>query len=227
MSAVDSAKTWMNERPKQAMAGVAIIAILVGIVLGFGAGYKVEHDRTASDVSRLKKASPSASKTTKTTKPATGGKVKPAANGQTRRVGEVTAASATSITLKTKTGSVTVALSSSTPIDKLSKGSLNDVVVGRRALVAPGPEILILREGSTLGRSVKTKTSDSVTLAAENGLPAGKLKSTSSTPVDTVTNGAATDIKVGDHVLVFGTAKSGAVTATQVIIVPTTSKFSA
>lgn len=221
MNAVDSAKTWMNDRPKQAMAGVAILAIIVGIVLGFGLGYKVEHDRTASDVSRLKK---NGGTTTKTT-------VKPGAKetGAPRRDGEVTAASATSITIKTaKLGSVTFTVSSATVVDTVGKGSLTDVVAGRHALVAPGPEILVLREGSALGRTIDTKTNDAVTLKAENGLPVGHLKVSSKTAVDTVTTATAGDIKTGDHLIVFlSPAKSGPSTATQIIVVPATSKFSA
>jgi len=225
MKAWDSVRGWVERRPKQAVLVAAVVAVLIGGQIGFVIGYKVEHDRTSSDVAKLKKAAAAGStKTTPTTKP----KAKtPAA---ARRDGTVTAVKPGSITIKTKAGTeATITMSVLTKVDSAAKGASSDVATGRHVLVKPpGAEVLVLREGTNLGRIVKSVSSTKVVLQPGNGLPAATAKVDDATLYETVTPAKATDIKVGDHIIAMGSAaKTGPLTAAQVIIVPATSKFAA
>jgi hypothetical protein len=216
-------KAWADANPKRAVVVtsiVAVVALVVALGLGFLAGYKVEHDRTANEVSRLKKANGTAAKTPTTAKGvgAVGG----------RRAGEVTAVDAKTITVKTSKGqSQTIQLSSATVFERASAGKPSDITVGRHVLVvAPGVEVLVLGATSKNGRAVSAVTAKSFTLAPGNGLPAGEPKIAPDTVIDKVAAAKATDVKVGDRVLALGgPAPSGPLDATEVILLPSGSKF--
>ena len=223
MKAVDSVKAWVERRPKQAVLVAAIIAVLIGAQIGFVVGYKVEHDRTSSDVARLKRAATDPPKTS-TTKPK--GAV---AGGGGRRDGKVTAVAPGSITIKSRQGpTVTINLSSTTKVDKVVKGALSDITANRHVLVVPpGLEVLVLPQGNTQGRTVKSVSKTSLVLLPGNGLPAATAKVTTATVIDTLSPASAADVKVGDTIIALGkAAKTGPLAATEVIIIPATSKFS-
>jgi hypothetical protein len=215
-------KSWADASPKRAVVVtsiVAIVALVVALGLGFLAGYKVEHDRTASEVSRLKKANGTAAKTPTTAK---------GTGAVGRRAGEVTAVDAKSVTIKTSKGQTqTIQLSTTTVVERASVGKPADVAVGRRALVvAPGVEVLVLGTTSKNGRVVSSVTAKSFKLAPGNGLPAGEPKFSPGTVIDKVAVAKATDIKVGDRILALGgPAPSGPLDATEVILLPAGSKF--
>lgn len=223
MSAVDSVKERIERRPKQAVLVTAIVAVLIGGVIGLAVGYKVEHDRVTSKKS---------SKTTKTTLPKTnttkpGGGVGAATN---RAEGTITATASGSITIKTLQGaSVKLNLTKATVVDKAAKGSPTDVTSGRHVLVkAPGVEVLVLRTGSSEGRAVTSISPSSMGLAAGNGLPAGTVKLSGSSVIDKVSPATAADMKTGDRIIALGTSGTPAVRNVElVIILPASSKFAA
>jgi hypothetical protein len=223
MSAVDSVKERIERRPKQAVLVTAIVAVLIGGVIGLAVGYKVEHDRKASHKS-TKTTKTTVPKSTKTTKP--GG----AAAATNRAQGTVTATAAGSITIKTLQGSsVKLNLSKTTIVDKAAKGTHTDVTSGRHVLVkAPGVEVLVLRTGSSEGRAVISISASSMGLAAGNGLPAGTVKLSGATVIDRVSPATAADVKTGDRILALGTTGSPAVRNVDVVIIlPASSKFAA
>jgi hypothetical protein len=212
---MDSLKAWIEQRPKRAVMVTAVVALIIGLVLGLGAGYKIEHDRVASDVKKAKKTNTTAS--TKTPKA-----------GTARAGGKVSTIGPTSIVVKTKTGTDrTITLSAATKYETAAKAAKSDITKGRHVfVVAPGIEILVLPEGSTLGRAVTDVTADSIKLGAGNGLPGGTIHITATTAIESVKPGSKTDVKVGVQVLALGTAaKAGPIAATDVITLPDTSKF--
>ncbi|MDQ1460537.1 MAG: hypothetical protein QOI08_2021 [Actinomycetota bacterium] len=220
MPAVDSVKAWVERRPKRAVLVTAISAVLIGALVGFGAGYKVEHDRVANDVARLKRTS--------STTVAPGGGA--AAAGTGRRDGRVTAASAGSLTIKSRQGrDVIITLGAGTNVDNIVKGTASDIVAGRHVLVvAPGAEVVVLRAGSTAGRTVKSVSKGSFAVAAKAGAKAATVKIGTRTIVEKLSPAKAADIKVGDQIIAFGpTGSAGPVKATDVIIVPASSKLAA
>ena len=54
MSIKDSAETWVRGAPGQALILVAAVGIVIGGVVGLGAGFKIEQNRTRSDVKKLR-----------------------------------------------------------------------------------------------------------------------------------------------------------------------------
>jgi hypothetical protein len=221
MSAVDSVKERIERRPKQAVLVTAIVAVLIGGVIGLAVGYKVEHDRKASNKS---------SKTTKTTVPKTTKSPGGGAAATNRAEGTVTATASGSITIKTVQGSsVKLNLSTATVVDKAAKGTHADVTTGRHVLVkAPGVEVIVLRTGSKDGRAVTAISPTSMGLAAGNGLPAGTVKLSDATVIDKVNPATAADVKTGDRIIALGATGSPAVRDVDlVIILPASSKFAA
>jgi hypothetical protein len=226
MSAVDSVKERIERRPKQAVLVTAIVAVLIGGVIGLAVGYKVEHDRKTSHKSSK------TTKTTKTTLPKSTKTTKPggAAAATNRADGTVTATASGSITIKTVQGlSVKLNLTKATVVDKAAKGTRTDVTSGRHVLVkAPGVEVLVLRIGSSNGRAVTSISPSSMGLAAGNGLPAGTVKLSGATVIDKVSPATSADVKTGDRIIALGTTGSPAVRNVDVvIIVPASSKFAA
>jgi hypothetical protein len=211
---MDSLKAWIEQRPKRAVMVTAVVAVIIGLVIGLGAGYKIEHDRVASDVKKLKSAGTTSTKTPKT--------------GAAKVGGKVTTTGAASITLKVKAGADrSVNVSATTKYETATKATKADLAVGRHVFViAPGSEVLILPAGSTLGRAITAVTGASFKLAAANGLPGGTIKVSAATAFETVKPGAKTDVKVGGQALALGTSsKAGPVDATEIITLPATSKF--
>jgi hypothetical protein len=132
------------EAPKLGMLIVAaVVALAVGGLAGFAIGFKVEQNRIKSS-SKDKRASATAN--------AQGNKRKAQPSGQ------VTQASATSITIKTGKGkSRVINLSGTTVIDKVSGGTAADIPQGAKVLVQgkggsegsfDATEIIVLPAGS-------------------------------------------------------------------------------
>ena len=211
---MDSLKAWIEQRPKRAVMVTAVVAVIVGLVIGLGAGYKIEHDRVASNAKKLNSAGTTSTKTPKT--------------GAAKVGGKVTTSGPTSITLRTKTGADrTINVTATTKYEVATKATKADLVTGRHVLVvAPGSEVMILPVGSTVGRAVTDVTAASFKIAAANGLPGGTVRMSAATVIDIVKPGAKTDVKVGGQALALGTAsKAGPVDATEIISLPATSKF--
>jgi hypothetical protein len=220
MSAVDSVKARIEQRPKQAVIISAVVGLVVGAVIGLGIGYKVEHDRVS------KKASTPATKTTtpktpKTTKSGTKTGI------VTRGEGKVTATASGSITLQTVKGVTEhLTVSGDTTFDRATAGARSDVTAGRNVFVkAPGAEVLVLRSGAKQGRAVTSISPTALVVVAGKGLPAGTIKLSSTTLFDKVSPATAADVKVGDRIIALGSGTAAAFKVDSVIILPATSKF--
>jgi hypothetical protein len=218
MSAVDSVKARIEQRPKQAVIISAVVGLVVGAVLGLGIGYKIEHDR----VSKNKTSTPATKTTTpKTTKSGTKTGI------VTRGEGKVTATASGSITLQTVKGVTEhLTVSSTTTFDRATAGARSDVTAGRKVFVkAPGAEVLVLRSGAKQGRAVTSISPTALVVVAGKGLPAGTIKLSSTTLFDKVSPATAADVKVGDRIIALGSGTAAAFKVDSVIILPTTSKF--
>jgi hypothetical protein len=217
MSAVDSVKARIEQRPKQAVVISAIVSLVVGAVIGLGVGYKIEHDRVTKD----KPAKTTNSTTPKTTKSGTKTGI------VTRGEGKVTATASGSITLQTVKGvSEHLVVSSATTFDRATVGARSDVTPGRKVFVkAPGAEVLVLRTGAKQGRAVTSIPPTALVLVAGKGLPAGTIKLSSTTVFDKVSAATAADVKVGDKIIALGSGTATSFKVDSVIILPTTSKF--
>jgi hypothetical protein len=217
MSIKTSADEWVRREPTQAIAIVTAVALVLGALVGFGVGFKVEQSRVKSDVKKLQNRINSTVAPKKTGKGLLG-----------QRVGTVTAVSSGKITVKTKKrGLVVVSTTATTTFEKAARGTIADVVSGKRVLVtAGGNEIVVLPAGSKLGRVVSVVASDFIKIANGNGAPAAKIKTPDVHRVETLATAKSADVAVGDNVLAGGVPTGAkAFAATEVIVLPADSGF--
>jgi hypothetical protein len=199
---------------------IAAVGIVVGGVAGLGAGFKIEQNRTRSDVKKLRaelarknsgSAAPSAS----------------AALGQ--RIGKVTKTAGGTITVTTRRqGAQDLLTTATTQFEQTVKGTTADIVVGRRVLVTvSGTAVIVLPTTSQLGRTVSSVGSDSFAIAKTNNAKAGSVQMGTVKEVDTVSTAKLADVKVGSEVLSGGrtAAAKGAFNAAEVILLPAGSAF--
>jgi hypothetical protein len=217
MSIKTSADEWVRKGPTQAIAVVAAVGIIVGGLVGFGAGFKVEQSRTKDEVKKLQRQAAKA-------KAPTGALAGPL--GQ--RIGEVTAISGASITVTAKKrGAQTLVTTVATRFETTERGTIADVHSGDRILVtAGGAEIIVLPADFKIGRKVTSIDSSSIKIAKGNGFPAGTLKTTDVHRVDTAKAAKLADVSTGDSVLAGGRARDNKVFNTiEVIVLPDGSGF--
>jgi hypothetical protein len=200
---------------------IAAVGIVVGGVAGLGAGFKIEQNRTRSDVKKLRAQLANHSGSGATTP--TGS----AALGQ--RIGKVTKSAGGTITITTKRqGAQDLLTTATTQFEKAAKGSTTDIVVGRRVLVTvSGANVIVLPTTSQLGRPVTSVGSDSFAIGKTNNAKAGAVSMTNIKEVDTISAAKAADVTVGAEVLAGGrtaTAK-GSFNASEVILLPAGSGF--
>jgi hypothetical protein len=217
MSIKTSADEWVRKGPTQAVAVVAAAGLVLGVLIGFGVGFKVEQSRTKSDVKKLQ------ARLRATTGPKT------TANGPVgQRVGTVSATSGTTITVTTtKRGAVAVATTAKTVFESTKRGTIADVQSGRRILVtAGGNEIIVLPVASKLGRVVSAVANDFITIAKGSSAPAAKLDTPDVHLVSTVVPATLADVGKGDNLIAGGTSTGDKTfAATEVILLPPDSGF--
>jgi hypothetical protein len=201
---------------------IAAVGIVVGGVVGLGVGFKIEQNRTRSDVKKLRTQLQAAQKA-----PGASGPSASASLGQ--RVGKVTKVAGTTVTVATKRqGSQDLLTTATTQIEKAAKGSTTDIVVGRRVLVTvAGADVIVLPTTSQLGRVVSSVGSSSFTIAKTNNAKAGSVSMGSVKEVDTISTAALSDVKVGAEVLAGGRTASAknAFNAAEIILLPAASGF--
>jgi hypothetical protein len=220
MSIKTSADEWVRTGPTRAIAVIAAVGLVIGGLIGAGAGYKIEQSRTKSDVKRLQKQLKAAA--------ATGTDTRSGPLGQ--RVGKVTAAKAGSFTVATKKrGAQEIKTSALTLITKAVRGSVSDIVSGRRVLVTKDVhEVLVLAASSKLGRKVAKVGSDFFTIAKPNGTTAARIKLSDVKTVSTAASATAADIKTGLDVVVGGRETVNKVfNAVEIVVLPANSGFAA
>jgi len=216
MSIKTSADEWVRKGPTQAIAVVAAAGLVLGVLIGFGVGFKVEQSRTRSDVKKLQARLKSI------------GPKKTASGPLGQRVGTVSATSGSTITVTTKKrGAVAVATTAKTVFESTKRGTIADVQSGRRILVtAGGNEIIVLPVASKLGRVVSAVANDFITIAKGNSAPAAKLDTPDVHRVSTVVPAKLADVGKGDNVLAGGTSTGDKTfSATEVILLPLDSGF--
>jgi hypothetical protein len=216
----DSAESWVRGKPAQAAIIIAVVGLVLGGIIGLGAGYKIEQNRTKSDVSKLKGLA---------AKGGSGGSglvIGPGKLGQS--VGKVTAVGANTLTVSTKRkGSQQFRTTATTQFEQAATGKTADIVVGRRVLVTiTGREVIVLQEGTKLGRLVTNVASDSFSIAKPNGGPGAKLTLSKVRSVSTLSTAKFSDIKTSAEVLAGGRdAGKNAFNAVEIILLPSGSGF--
>jgi hypothetical protein len=212
----DSAETWVRGKPTAAMILVAAIGVVVGGVLGLGAGYKIEQNRTSSDVAKLKNELK-----------AKGVQNTAAPLGQ--RVGKVTAVTSNSISVQTpKQGVQEMRTSSATQVEKTAAAKTSDIAVGKRILVTiSGTDVIILPTGSKLGRVVSIVSKGSFQIRTVRGKNSPKLALNNVKHVSTLTAAKLSDVKTGSGILAGGrsTSNKKVFAASEIILLPTGSGF--
>ena len=222
MAIKDSADKWVRGKPTQAIIIIAVVGVIVGGLVGLGVGFKIEQNRTSSDVKRLHSQLNAA---------AAGGSGGSGVNltgpvGQ--RTGKVTAVGTDSLDIATKRqGPQKIQTSSTTVFEKAVKGTTADIAVGRHVLVTiVATDVIVLPEGSKLGREVASVGSESFTLKKPNGDRSGQLTLAKVKVVYTLVPAKLSDFKVKDAVFAGGrTAGKGAFAATEVILLDPNSGF--
>jgi len=209
----DSAENWVRGKPMQAMVLIAAAGIVLGGIVGLGAGWKIEQNRTKDDVSRLKAGSGGAA-------------VGSGPLGQ--RVGKVSAVTDGTLTVVTKkAGTQAVKTTTLTSVEQATKGTPADITVGRRVLLTlNGNDVIVLPAGSKLGRLVSNVTTDSFAVAKPSGARGAQIKTSNVKVVDITAPAKLTDIKSGSLVLAGGRASGkSAFNAAEVIVLPDGSAF--
>ena len=224
MTIKDRAAGWAQSKPVRAIVVVSLVGLVVGLLVGVGAGFKIEQHRVHKDITNLKNKL--AGGTTPTT-PHAGSK---GSSGSGRvpveRAGTVTATGSGTITIATKQhGSLSLHLTTATHIDQAVNGSTSDIAVGRRVLVAKGAhDVIVLPTGSQIGRTVTKVANGVASMTKIKGV--AQLQLSKVTTVDSTSNVPASDIKTGSVVLAWyqpGGKKSS--DAVAIVLLPAGSAF--
>jgi hypothetical protein len=215
---------WVRGKPVRAIAWVAGVGLVAGVVVGVGAGFKIEQHRVNRDVARLRTQ---LSGGTRATTPKAKSKVGPGSGTQlVRRVGTVTTTGTNTITVATKHhGSVLLHVAGSTPIELAVKGGTADITAGRSVLVAKGAHtVLVLATGRRLGRRVTGVANGVASVATTRGV--ARLQLSKIQTVDTTSTATPSDIKTGSQVLTWvHPGAKGTFDAVEVIVLPAGSAF--
>ena len=136
--------------------------------------------------------------------------------------------SAGSLSLKTKLqGAQQITTTATTPYEKTAAAKASDIETGRRVLVATGGrEVIVLPVASKLGRVVANVGKDTFAITNKQGRQV-KVKLANVQKVYTLTPAKATDAKVGADVLVGGRSAGNGFAATEIIVLPVNSTFTA
>jgi hypothetical protein len=217
VSIKDSAETWVRGAPGQAMILVAAVGIVIGGVAGLGGGFKIEQNRTKSDVKQLRAElqakAPGAAATA-------GGSL-----GQ--RIGKITALTANTVTIQTKRKGIQALHTTSTTVfEQLTKGANADIAVGDRILVTlAAGQVIVLPSSSKLGRMVTAVTNTSIALAKGSAARAGSIQINKVRLVDTTTSAQLSDFKAGSEVLAGGRGTGHTFSAVEIILLGAGSAF--
>jgi hypothetical protein len=211
----DSAESWVRSKPVLAMVAVGAVGLVVGGIVGLGVGYKVEKNRVQDDVQRIQQQLRDAGVTTSNQK-------------VVQRVGEITAVSGSTLTVKTKLQGDQDIGTASASFQKPVDGEASDIAVGKRVLVAKGGrEVIVLNDDAEIGGEVTRVTDDGFTVSFKQGRSADVKSST----VDTVYKlgtAESADAKVGAGVVIAGKATgTDGFQAVEVIVLPAGSAFNA
>jgi len=207
---------WLTGRPVLAMMLVWTVMLVVGV----GAGFKIEQSRTRSDVSRLK------ARVARIQSPTTKAVVK-RSGVLNERVGVVSALASGSFSVETKKHrTFQVATTGATAFGQAGSGSKADIRVGTRVLVTSSRSgVIVVPQGSLFGRTVTSVTSASFTITKANG-SSTKVSFAKVKVINTTSTVQSAALKNGAEVMVSGQgSSSGKFDAVQVILLPAGSAF--
>ena len=208
-----------------ALVGSAVVVLVVGLVIGLAGGYAIEHQRTKNDVANAKKQA--ATKASNSSSQGTG--TGSSGGAAVRLTGKVGTTTADEVTLTENGATKKFLTNSSTVVVKASPGSASDITTGSRVVWRPVPgqlaqaaEVVVLPANAKMGSEVVSATPTSMTIKSN-----GKTVtiSTQGATVENVTTAKTTDIAAGDKLVAQARQANGATTATEVIVLPTSSKF--
>jgi hypothetical protein len=211
----DSAESWVRSKPVLAMVAAAAVGLAIGGIVGLGVGYKVEKNRVQDDVQRLQQQLRDAGATTSNQK-------------VVQRVGEITAVSGPTLTVKTKLQGDQDIGTASASFQEPVEGAASDIAVGKRVLVAKGGrEVIVLNDDAEIGGEVTKLTDDGFTVSFKEGRSAD-VKSSNVQQVYTLGTAQSSDAKVGTGVVIAGKAAgTDGFQAVEVIVLPAGSAFNA
>lgn len=196
----------------------AILAALIGGLLGSAAGFKIEQHRTRDEVGRLKAQGDRADEA-----PVALRKV---ALGQ--RVGLVAGVAGDTITLGIAPHrQLHVRVTSATRCERATTGSSSDIVVGSRVLLTiRANDVIVLPQDSLLGRRVSRVTPDSFSIDKVEGGVGATVRMNSVKHIDKITLTKLADVKAGMPMLAGGrTIDKTTFGAVEIITLPKESGF--
>jgi phage gp45-like len=208
-----------RQSPTTLLGAIALV-LVVGLAAGFGIGYKVEQSRTKDD---LKKAREAAS--------AKAAKKAPGAATAVRLIGKIDDATENnlSVTVNGKP-SRKIALRPTTTFVKAVAGTAADITKGSRVVwkakkgaLTAAEEVIVLPAQAKLGILVTAVAPDSVTIKSAKGKDV-KVTTTGAT-IEKVTNATKADAAKGSTVIAESRQTKGVLTATEIIVLPTSTKF--
>ena len=193
--------------------GSAAVILVVGAVVGLGAGYKIEQTRVKNDV---KAAEARASKKT-------------AAQTQNANVqlrGKVVATTANTVNLTVTTQFLT---NQATIMVKATPGTPTDIAAGARVVwrakkgqPTQADAVIVLPANAKMGWSVVNASANSMTL---KGGTTNVTVSTTGATVEKVTSAKPTDLAAGTKLVTQARQTNQTLTAIEVIVLPSTSTF--
>jgi uncharacterized protein YabE (DUF348 family) len=208
-----SSGTGWRQRPTGFLAGIAAVVLVVVLLGGMAIGYEIEKSRVKSP------------KTAATAKKA------PAKAVQIRVVGTVSAVSPTSITVAPAKGAARkVTLGKATVVVKAGAGAASDIAANTRVVwsgaagsFTSAKIVIVLAATARIG--TKVNAADATTMTLQNNGKVTKVTTTGAT-VNKTAPATVASIAKGDKVMVGAVrAKTGQVTATEIVVLPSNSTF--
>ncbi len=211
---------------RQSMTTIIVavaLVLVVGLGAGFAIGYKVEQSRTKDDLQKARDAAKAKTGTNDKTPAGTAAFV--------RLIGKVDAATADNLSVAvTGKPSRKFAVRSTTTFVKAVPGTTADIVKGSRIVWKPkkgssnaADAIIVLPADAKIGVLITDATPDSLTYKTTTGKDF-KVTTTGAT-INKVEKAAKTDVAKGSTIMAQTRQTKGVLTGTEVILLPTDTKF--
>jgi hypothetical protein len=217
-------KPSLDERIKRMSLGgliaSAVVILIIGLVIGLGAGYKIEQNRTKNDVNRLKKQGS-----------ATSNASSPGASAATsvRLAGTIGSATNSTVALTGGSGPQTFLTNAKTIVVKASPGTASDIAAGHHVVwrAKPGQltqaqEVIVLPADAKIGSVVTNATPTSMEIMGQSG---NVTVSTAGATIDQVATATLADVTAGAKIVAQARHAGSTDTATEIIVLPSSSKF--
>jgi hypothetical protein len=216
----------IERRPKAALAAGTAIALVIGLVVGAGIGWKVEQSRAKKDVKRLKEEKAALVK-----KGGKGSQSGSAAGAPAVRIiGGIKSAVGSTLEIVNNKGKVTtVTVTPSTHVETVAKASASDLAKGTHIVwknkgtsKTDAAEVIVLPATTKLGVKLTGATANTMTYDTPNGPLTVKLDGAS---IEKATSVSPTAIKREARVMAQVQGGGTAATAAEVIVLPIDTTF--